>query len=103
VPVGYHVDVTFSNNAGIPHSALITPYADKSKTSNFPLAFPGASTTNPTSGTAKGQTEHFSFVASKAGTYALVCGVPGHVAAGMWDVFKVTPGGQPSYATGSHG
>jgi uncharacterized cupredoxin-like copper-binding protein len=36
---------------------------------------------------------HFSFVANKAGTYAIVCAVPGHAVAGMWDVLKVTRGG----------
>jgi len=39
-------------------------------------------------------------LASKAGTYALVCGVPGHEAAGMWDVLKVTPKGTASLSFG---
>jgi len=39
-------------------------------------------------------------MASKAGTYALVCGVPGHEAAGMWDVLKVTPKGTASLSFG---
>jgi ubiquinol-cytochrome c reductase cytochrome b subunit len=101
VPAGYHVTVTFSNQSAIPHSALITPYADKNRAGNFPLAFPGASTANPTSGSARGQSVQFTFVASTAGAYAIVCGVPGHEAAGMWDGLKVTPGGQPSFA--AHG
>jgi uncharacterized cupredoxin-like copper-binding protein len=32
-------------------------------------------------------------VANKTGTYAVVCAVPGHAAAGMWDVFQVRTGG----------
>jgi ubiquinol-cytochrome c reductase cytochrome b subunit len=96
VPVGYKVTVNFSNKGTFPHSALITPYADKNLPANFPLAFPGASTTNPTGGTPPGGSQQFSFVASKAGMYVLICAVPGHVPAGMWDVFKVTPSGQPS-------
>jgi len=32
-------------------------------------------------------------VATTAGKYALVCGVPGHEAAGMWAVLQVTHGG----------
>ncbi len=96
VPVGYHVTVDFSNQGLLPHSAEVTPSADKNLPSNFPLAFSGAASINPASGIVKGQTSNFSFVANKAGTYALVCGVPGHAAAGMWEVFKVTAGGQPS-------
>ncbi|HEY8283254.1 MAG TPA: sulfocyanin-like copper-binding protein, partial [Chloroflexota bacterium] len=96
VPVGYHVTVDFSNQGLLPHSAEVTPSADKNLPSNFPLAFSGAASINPASGIVKGQTSNFSFVANKAGTYALVCGVPGHAAAGMWEVFQVTAGGQPS-------
>ncbi|MGH2344799.1 MAG: sulfocyanin-like copper-binding protein, partial [Chloroflexota bacterium] len=101
VPRGYHVTVDFSNQGLLPHSAVITPNADKNRTSNFPLAFPGAGSTNPTAGIPKGQPDNFSFVADKVGAYALVCGVPGHEAAGMWDVFNVTSGGQPSVVTPS--
>jgi sulfocyanin len=96
VPVGAHVDVHFSNKGSIPHSAFITPWSDRTSTSGFATAFKGASTANPTSGTTAGTTQTFSFVASKAGKYALVCAVPGHETAGMWDVFMVTSGGTPS-------
>ena len=41
------------------------------------------------------RTQRFSFVATKVGTYVLVCGVPGHEIQGMWDVLKVTRGGMP--------
>jgi sulfocyanin len=96
VPVGAHVDVHFSNKGSIPHSAFITLWSDRTSTSGFATAFKGASTANPTSGTTAGTTQTFSFVASKAGKYALVCAVPGHEAASMWDVFMVTSGGTPS-------
>jgi mono/diheme cytochrome c family protein len=99
VPVGYHVNVIFSNHGTIPHSAMITLYADRSVATSFPLVFPGASTTNPISGTPAGGSQQFSFVASKVGMYALVCAVPGHAISGMWDVFKVTAGGLPSLVT----
>jgi len=42
-------------------------------------------------------------LASKAGTYALVCGVPGHEAAGMWDVLKVTRAGKASLSFAGSG
>ncbi|MGH2409511.1 MAG: sulfocyanin-like copper-binding protein [Chloroflexota bacterium] len=96
VPVGAHVRVTFSNKGSLPHSAVITPENSRTSTSGFPDAFQGSGSPNPTSGMAAGTTQHFSFVANKTGTYALVCAVPGHEAAGMWDVFTVTSGGQPS-------
>ncbi len=38
----------------------------------------------------KGTTQKFSFIADKAGKYAIVCGVPGHDAAGMWDTLVVS-------------
>ena len=106
VPAGYHVKVTFSNKGSFPHSAVITPYAKRTSTSGFPLAFHGASTTNATSGNAPGNTQRFSFTASKEGAYAIVCAVPGHEAAGMWDTLNVTHGGTahltlPNSATAS--
>jgi Sulfocyanin (SoxE) domain len=35
VPLGYYVLVKFSNRGAFPHSALITPYADKNNTSTL--------------------------------------------------------------------
>ena len=100
IPVGYKVSVIFSNKSSVPHSAVVTPYGKKNATSNFPLAFKGAASPDPTSGITSGKTQRFTFAASKAGTYALVCGVPGHEAAGMWDVLKVTPKGTASLSFG---
>lgn len=97
VPAGAHVKVTFTNKAsGLPHSAVITSWSNRTSTSGFPDAFTGSGTANPASGIAAGITQQFSFVAGKAGMYALVCAVPGHAAAGMWDVFMVTHGSQPA-------
>jgi hypothetical protein len=31
------------------------------------------------------------FTADKAGTYLIVCGVPGHAVSGMWVVLQVSP------------
>ena len=36
--------------------------------------------------------EEFTFTATQAGQYAVVCGVPGHAQAGMWDEFDVVAG-----------
>src|SRR5215471_18189193 len=84
VPAGYRVGVTFTNKGSLPHSAVFTPYAKRNSTSGFPPAFRGSSTTHPTDGIQPGQTQRFSFGATKVGTYALVCGVPGHEIQGMW-------------------
>ncbi len=90
IPTGAKVMVDFTNKAGLPHSVVITPYADHATAGNFPLAFPGSSSPNPSAGAANVKTaQTFSFTANKAGTYAIVCGVPGHAIGGMWDVLKV--------------
>src|SRR5919204_4703158 len=96
IPVGYRVTVIFSNKSSVPHSAVFPPYTQKNRTSHFPLAFKGSTSPDPTSGITSGKTQRFTFTASKVGTYALVCAVPGHEAAGMWDVLKVTRGGTAS-------
>lgn len=93
VPRGYRVKVVFSNKAQFPHSAVFTPFAAKDRQDGYPLAFKGSASPDPTDGLLAGSTQRFSFVASKTGTYALVCGVPGHEPIGMWDVLKVTSGG----------
>ena len=93
VPAGYRVNVVFSNRSAAPHSAVFTPYAQKDNAGSYRLAFKGSSTSNWINGTTAGHTQKFSFVATTAGKYALVCGVPGHEAAGMWAVLQVTHGG----------
>ncbi len=93
VPAGYRINVVFSNRSAAPHSAVFTPYAQKDNTGSYRLAFKGSSTPNWINGTTAGHTQKFSFVATLAGKYALVCGVPGHEAAGMWAVLQVTRGG----------
>jgi sulfocyanin len=93
VPVGYTVNVIFTNKSAVPHSAVITAYSKRSSASGFTPAFRGAESKNPTTGITKGTTQRFSFRANKVGTYAIVCAVPGHAVGGMWDVLKVTRGG----------
>jgi len=63
VPRGAKVVVRFANKASIPHSAVITPFAKKTLTLNFPLAFAGAASPNPTSGiTNASKPQTFSFL-----------------------------------------
>ena len=93
VPVGYKVNVIFTNKSTIPHSAVVTAYSKRMAASGFTPAFRGAQSPNPTRGITKGTPQRFTFTANKVGTYAVVCAVPSHAVAGMWDVFKVTPAG----------
>ena len=95
IPVGYKLTVTLINRAATRHSAEVTAYANRDGVS-FPPAFPGAATPQAATGIAQGAKQTFTFTASAVGTYALVCAVPGHAAAGMWDTLKVTRGGPVS-------
>jgi sulfocyanin len=85
VPADWKVTLQFSNQAALPHSAVVT----SSRTSVTP-AFAGAATPNAATGTAKGQSATVTFTANPAGTYYLVCAVPGHEGLGMWDRFVVS-------------
>jgi sulfocyanin len=91
VPVGDKVNVTFSNNAPTPHSAMFVAFSKTPASISSPAtSFKGASSPNPMNGTSKGTTQKFSFTTVKAGKYLLICAVPGHAAAGMWDNFVVS-------------
>ncbi len=97
VPQGARVVLNFTNKVSLPHSALITPYDKHTLAGNFPVAFAGAATPNATSGVATlSKPQTITFTAAKAGTFALVCGVPGHASAGMWDAFTVARVDRPS-------
>jgi hypothetical protein len=91
VPRGYTLDVTFRNqSAQVPHSAMVTAIDQVDRTQGFTPAFPGAMTENPEQGITSG-TQFFSFVANRTGRYALLCAVPGHAVAGMWDTLEIVP------------
>jgi uncharacterized cupredoxin-like copper-binding protein len=92
IPQGWKVTVHFSNAGGqMTHSAMVVPFSAHSDMnfSSSSLVFQGATTPNPSLGTAKGVNQDFTFTADKAGQYALVCAVPSHSAMGMWDTLNV--------------
>lgn len=93
IPQGWSVTVDCSNNATMNHSCAIV-----GESSTTP-AFTGSEGANPTTGIGKGQTQTFTFTASTPGTYRIACLIPGHIALGMWDTFKVVASGQPSETT----
>ena len=108
VPADWKVTVDFVNTDNAQaHSAMIVPFADR-VSMNIPttaVAFPDASTPDPTDGTGYGIAQSFRFTAgTSSGTYALVCGVPGHAAMGMWDKFVVSKTAQAASITvhGAH-
>jgi Sulfocyanin (SoxE) domain len=91
VPHGWTVRVLCKNRGPLPHSCAVVRNAGSAKP-----AFRGASTPRPQDGLEAGHSARFSFRASKRGVYRFACLVPGHEAARMWDVLKITRGGKPS-------
>ncbi len=92
VPEGWKVSVDFTVDSSLSHSIIITPWSQR-QAAGFTKAFNGAAIPNYSSGIHKGDpAAHFSFEASKAGKYAMVCAVPGHNDLGMWDQFDVVSG-----------
>jgi len=93
VPTGWKVDVSLTVAGKIPHSAIIVPFSERTKGFAFQAAFPGSTVADYRMGIMSGDPpKTFSFTASTAGKYAIVCGVPGHDGLGMWDEFDVVAG-----------
>jgi hypothetical protein len=91
VPRGWTVRVVCENRGPLRHSCALV----QGPASTQP-AFRGAATLQPSIGLEAGHTAQFTFRASKSGVYRFVCLVPGHEAARMYDVLKVTRRGRPS-------
>ncbi|MXW17273.1 MAG: hypothetical protein F4X60_14405 [Gemmatimonadetes bacterium] len=100
VPVGYTVTINFENRDPVHHHSV----GVLAKAASYPLVFDeatpvfdGAITSNATSMTEAtapgGGTGSFTFVASEAGEYALVCAVPANAVTGMWIGFEVSESG----------
>jgi hypothetical protein len=93
-PKGWAVTITCSNKGPLNHSCAVV--ADEA--ASQPL-FTGATTQNPGAGLAAGQQASFTFKPDRAGTFRIVCLVPGHEPEGMWIVFKVVGSGSPAAYT----
>ncbi|MCY0875514.1 MAG: sulfocyanin-like copper-binding protein [Firmicutes bacterium] len=101
IPVGYKVNVTMNNDGGIPFEVGVYNGGNH-------LAFPGAGMSvsamvaNSAAGVFPGQSEQFSFVASKVGHYEienLLDRIDAQTRPenfGMWDVLNVVSGGPSS-------
>jgi sulfocyanin len=93
VPTGSTVKVTYSNmSTMMPHGAEVVSWTGTLPTSFPPPApaFQGAFSPNYLHGTPAGVTQHFTFKATKAGTYLLICAVRNHVKFGHWAWFIVS-------------
>jgi sulfocyanin len=92
VPEGWTVTLHFKNkDPNLPHSAEVASGADVPSGPVKP-AFSGAETGSLDTGMPPGASQDVKFVAAKAGSYMIICPVPGHAAAGMWIRFEVAAG-----------
>lgn len=91
VPVGANVVMSFSNQDGTPHSAMVIAAGGPVPNMAGDPAIPRAYTREASSGLAQGQTDTLKFKADPAGDYLIFCGVPGHGLSGMWIRFTVSP------------
>src|SRR5258708_526491 len=84
-PLNWNVVLRFLNHDGmLPHSAEVIPDQEPVPTGPVPPAFDRATTTMLQDGLTAGQTDVVKFLANKAGSFLIFCGVPGHGAAGAW-------------------
>ncbi len=100
VPEGYEVTIYFENrDPNMAHSVGVGELEAQypSTFSEVTPIFEGAVSSNPTSSsesTLPGESEEFTFVASEAGEFALICYVPAHAVTGMWMPFTVSAEGE---------
>jgi hypothetical protein len=93
VPAGWHVVIHFSNHDGmLAHSAEVIPDGPVPITGATTPAFSQAVTFRLQDGLITTERDDMKFVADTAGSYLIICGVPGHAAGGMWIHFKVAAG-----------
>jgi hypothetical protein len=90
VPVGWNVEVSFTNRSAVPHSAIVVERAMAKRVQMGDPAFEGASTPQPLRGTTGSKGETFRFKASETGDYAIACGFPAHAANGHWIALEVS-------------
>jgi hypothetical protein len=93
----------FSNKSSIPHSLAVTKAAKAPVTPSVvggglaPLSSPA----KPIQGiTPSAGLNLLSFSSATAGSYYLVCGVPGHLQAGMYDKLQIANVSAPSIKVG---
>ena len=104
VPAGWHVVIHFNNHDGmLAHSAIVIADSVVPIVGATSPAFSQAVTLRVQEGLSATERDDMKFVADKAGSYLLICGVPGHAAAGMWIRFKVEAGADRPSLTATPG
>ncbi|HEY8105387.1 MAG TPA: sulfocyanin-like copper-binding protein [Gemmatimonadales bacterium] len=91
VPANSKVVMSFVNDDGTPHSAVIIADTDPMPSMGGDPAIPRAYTKDLTQGMAQGGTDVMKFTTPASGTFRISCGVPGHGLSGMWIRMKVDP------------
>ena len=99
VPVGATVTIDLVNSdPAMGHSVGVSAETKSFGAMMDPVpVFAGAVTENPSSmvdATMPGETDTITFTADAAGTYTLVCYIPGHATMGMWVYFVVSADGE---------
>ena len=90
VPAGWHVVIHFINHDGmLSHSAEVIPDGPVPMTGAATPAFREAATLRLQEGLTSTERDDMKFIADSAGSYLVICGVPGHAMAGMWIRFVV--------------
>ena len=103
VPEGYRVTIDLVNkDPAMAHSLGISTVTSDFGVVEPTPAFEGAITggaASLTEATLPGESETITFTAGPAGSYSMVCFVPGHAAAGMWIRFNVSADGTKGVQT----
>jgi sulfocyanin len=95
IPVGWSATLEFANRSAIPHDVALTRSLNVPLTpvppegEPAPVAIPGPTTLAHGISASSGTLAQ-PFGTTAPGLYYLVCGVPGHVEAGMWDYLTVS-------------
>jgi Sulfocyanin (SoxE) domain len=104
VPADWHVVIHFTNHDGmLAHSGVVIADSLVPTTGASSPAFSQAVTLKAQEGLTAAERDDMKFVADKAGSYLIICGVPGHAAAGMWIRFKVESGADRPLLTATPG
>jgi len=78
------------NASSIAHSVEFVPFSKSAPVTAPSPAFKGAASASYMAGvTSSAKPQTFTFIANKAGKFLMICAVPGHAVAGMWDNFVV--------------
>ncbi len=87
VPAGAQVTVDFTNSGALEHDWMLVPTGTdvNALTADMAISPEAHSGVLPA-----GESKTFTFTAPAAGTYQIVCTVPGHAPAGMVGTFTVT-------------